>query len=112
MEHIDDLQEWVSQQYSLKPTFHTKTQQAVIAYKLNPNTVKTVVRNQQFIIGSLNKTTGAFSISESPVVHPNAVEADKEAKRLASLDSNKIFVVLKVTNGFQNVVVQNVETLH
>lgn len=108
----EDLQSWFIQQFQPKSTISTKTQQALLQRKLNPSNVKEVVRNQQFIIGTMNKVTGVFSISEAPVVHPTALEADNEAKRLASLDSSKIFIVLKITNGFHKVVVQNIETLH
>ena len=108
---VDDLLDWYTNQYKTTATT-TKAQKSLLSFKLNLNTVQRAVRDQKLIIGTVNKSTGTFSVSENPVVHFTAADADVEAKRLAGLDSTKIFIVLKLTNGFQNVVVQNVETLH
>lgn len=49
-----------------------------------------------YIIGSINKTTGDFSISARPKIHDTLEDAKFEASRLASLDSSKKFVIFKI----------------
>lgn len=48
-----------------------------------------------YIIGSIHKTTGQWSISASPVEHVSYTKAVKEAERLAGIDTSKDFVVLQ-----------------
>lgn len=50
----------------------------------------------KFLIGSINKTTGAVSFSINPARQPSHEAAKKEAARLAKLDQNKHFMVVEV----------------
>jgi hypothetical protein len=50
----------------------------------------------QFIIASIDKVTGAMSLSANPVAHPIHGEALTEATRLAKITPSKKFVVLTI----------------
>jgi hypothetical protein len=63
------------------------------SYTTNPADYK-----NKFIIGSLHKTTGGFSMTASPCRQPTREAAKAEAARLAALDKTKMFVVLNVTD--------------
>jgi hypothetical protein len=65
--------------------------------KLNMRTsVNGVVRTGDWIIGSMTKDTGVFSMSTYPARHPSESSAKTEAARLAAVDKTKKFVVLKI----------------
>ncbi|HET8687947.1 MAG TPA: hypothetical protein VFM18_15010 [Methanosarcina sp.] len=49
-----------------------------------------------YIIGSIHKQTGNYSVSESPAQQPTISAAEKEAKRLALKFPEKDFIVLKL----------------
>lgn len=53
------------------------------------------VKEKEYIIGSIHKTTKVMSISAQPTVHTDINVAKKEAERLAKLHIDKKFVVLK-----------------
>lgn len=54
------------------------------------------VRRGFWIVGSMNKKTGAFSASANPSLHNTEDQAKTEAGRLAQIDKDKKFVWLKV----------------
>lgn len=60
----------------------------------------------QYIVGSIDKSTGTMSISANPVSHVNHGDALAEAARLAKLDSGKKYVILTIgmTASIQDVV--------
>lgn len=55
-----------------------------------------IMNKGQYIVGSLQKSNGAFSASPSPVTHKTLADAQAEAQRLAIMYTTKRFVVLKV----------------
>lgn len=59
----------------------------------------------KWLVGSIQKTTGAFSMTSNPARQPTREAAKNEAARLAKIDSSKMFVVLNVTDiaSFQDV---------
>lgn len=60
-------------------------------YTANPADWKT-----KFIIGSLDKSNGVFSVQPNPARQPSKAAAQKEAERLAQTFKDKKFVVLEV----------------
>ncbi len=66
---------------------HTKNKEV----KMNTTTMK-----NRYIIGSVNKINGLFSTTSNPALHETFNIAKAEAARLANLDKDKKFVVLKV----------------
>lgn len=54
------------------------------------------MKRDTFIVGSVDKQTGAFSATQFPREHGSAVEANNEAQRLAGINPNKKFAVLRV----------------
>jgi hypothetical protein len=54
------------------------------------------IRRGFWIVGSVNKTTGAFSASANPSLHNTEDLAKAEASRLARIDKDKKFAWLKV----------------
>jgi len=56
--------------------------------------------NDKFIVGSKSKSTGEFSISRHPVRHATYQLASAEAQRLANKHTDKIFMVMKLDQGF------------
>jgi len=54
---------------------------------------RTTVYSSQFIVSSVDKITGRFSISATPAVHTEYAKALYEAQRLASLYPDKKFIV-------------------
>ena len=50
----------------------------------------------KYIIGSLNKKTGEFSTRPNPARQNTLASAQREAERLAKVDTDKKFVVLRV----------------
>jgi transaldolase len=54
---------------------------------------RTTVHSSQFIVGSVDKITGRFSISANPEIHTEYAKALHEAQRLASLYPDKKFIV-------------------
>jgi len=52
----------------------------------------------KFLIGSIDKETGAVSFSALPARQPTREAAKKEAARLAGLHKNKHFMVVNVTD--------------
>jgi len=63
---------------------------------------KTVIHSNQFIVASLGKATGDFSISPRPYIHESYASALHEAQRLAGQLTGKKFVVLAVTAVAEN----------
>lgn len=57
---------------------------------------KSDIMSKGFIVGSIDKKTGNWSISASPRIHTTRPSADSEAERLARGATNKKFVVLDV----------------
>jgi hypothetical protein len=66
----------------------------------------TTMFKDKFIVGSINKATGVWSISSSPALHDSLYMAQREALRLAAINTDKKFVVLRVSGiaASQNVV--------
>lgn len=63
--------------------------------KKEPNEMQNL-KNGDIIIGSQLKAGGAVSFSSSPKVQPNIIVANQEAERLAKMNTEKKFVVVKV----------------
>jgi hypothetical protein len=55
-----------------------------------------VVKTGDYIVGSINKQTGAFSTSSAPARHLSLASAKQEAARLAGIDKSKRYVVMKM----------------
>jgi hypothetical protein len=55
-----------------------------------------VLKSGYWIVGSISKSTGAFSAASNPKPHSTESEARAEAGRLASLDSSKKFTWLRI----------------
>lgn len=68
---------------------------------------RTMVQNRSYIVGSFN-TAGNFSIAACPNAHPTEEKAKAEAKRLAGLDSEKTFIVMRFYAGFKSVQIQEI----
>lgn len=87
---------------TLKATADMRDDMAAIqnSYSNNPTDYK-----GKFLIGSIHKITGAFSMTANPARQPTREAAKTEAARLAKIDSSKMFVVLNVTDiaSFQDV---------
>lgn len=60
------------------------------------NKLKLGVQTGEWIVGSVDKTTGSFSTNSAPARHASEGLAKAEAARLAGLFKDKKFVVLKV----------------
>jgi hypothetical protein len=60
------------------------------------NSVAGALQRGDWIVGSLNKATGAFSTSNLPARHLTQTSAKQEAARLAAIDKSKKYVVLNV----------------
>lgn len=60
----------------------------------NQNVVLNHVRNAGFIIGSID-ATGNLSFASNPMVHPDAISARKECKRLADITPGKAFTFVQ-----------------
>jgi len=60
----------------------------------------------QYIVGSINKPHAAWSISPKPVIHNSREAAVLEAKRLATGNTDKNFIVLKVEGVAKRVEVE------
>ena len=58
--------------------------------------MKTQIHSNQFIVASVSKIGGVFSISEKPLIHAEYATALHEAQRLASIHQSKKFIVLAV----------------
>lgn len=54
---------------------------------------RTTVHSSQFIVGSVTKTGGYFSISSKPKIHEEYKDALHEAQRLAELNPDKKYIV-------------------
>lgn len=52
----------------------------------------------KYLIGSISKNNGVFSMTQNPARQPTRDAAKHEAARLAKLDPSKMFVVLCVTD--------------
>lgn len=63
----------------------------------------------KFIVGSIHKTTGLFSVSQTPARHNEYLSAHAEAQRLAAKHPEKNFVVLEIKAAFAAVDVIQVE---
>lgn len=63
-----------------------------------PNTPSTNAQDfkGKFLVGSINKQTGAVSFSAHPARQPNREVAKSEAARLAQIEKGKMFVVVQV----------------
>jgi hypothetical protein len=87
---------------TLKATADMRDDMAAIQnnYTSNPADYK-----GKWLVGSIQKTTGAFSMTSNPARQPTREAAKNEAARLAKIDSSKMFVVLNVTDiaSFQDV---------
>jgi hypothetical protein len=70
-------------------------------YTTNPQDYK-----GKFLVGSIQKATGFFSMTSNPARHATREFARAEAARLAKIDSSKMFVVLNVQDiaSFQDIV--------
>jgi hypothetical protein len=55
-----------------------------------------VVQTGDWIVGSITKIGGMFSMSSAPARHPTKDSAKAEAARLAAIDKQKKFVVMKI----------------
>jgi hypothetical protein len=60
------------------------------------NSIPGVIATGDYIVGSINKQTGAFSTSNLPAKHLTQTSAKQEAARLAGIDKSKKYVVLNV----------------
>jgi hypothetical protein len=56
------------------------------------------MKTGNYIVGSLNKTTGVFSAVQNPKIHLMEHLAKDEAVRLARNETQKEFVVLQVVS--------------
>lgn len=63
----------------------------------------------KFIVGSVHKTRGYFSIAQEPVRHNEYLSAHAEAQRLAAKHPEKNFIVLEIKAAFAAVAVTQVE---
>jgi hypothetical protein len=72
----------------------------------NANTIKNF--KGQHIIGSIDKVTGAMSISAHPVPHATQQQVQAEAARLAKTDPTKKYVALTIgaITSVQDVIVE------
>lgn len=55
-----------------------------------------MLKKGKFIVGSVNKFSGAVSVASTPAQHGSMNEAVTEAARLSTKDTEKEFVVLEV----------------
>lgn len=53
------------------------------------------MKRGQYIIGSVDKKTGAVSVSSNPAIHKTYSVAEGEAKRLAAIEPSKKFVIFE-----------------
>lgn len=60
-----------------------------------------------WIIGSIHKKTGNFSVAEKPAIHTKFSKAEKEAERLAGNHADKHFIVMELSSMFQSTVTVN-----
>ena len=58
--------------------------------------MKTEIHSNQFLVLSMRKSDGCFSMSNFPQVHASYPEALHEAQRLAGLEKDKKFIVVAV----------------
>ncbi len=57
-----------------------------------------------WIIGSIHKKSGAFSISPNPKIHTQLTSAVIEAKRLAGIHTEKRFVIMALGFTYESTV--------
>ena len=63
---------------------------------------RTMVQNRSYIVGSFD-SLGKFGIATEPTEHLTEQKAKAEAKRLAELNGDKTFVVMRCYAGFKSV---------
>ena len=68
---------------------------------------RTMVQNRSYIVGSFD-SLGKFSIATEPTEHLTEQKAKTEAKRLAGLNGDKTFVVMRFYAGFKSVQIQEI----
>jgi hypothetical protein len=51
---------------------------------------------EKFIIGSISKVSGEFSISKKPAIHDNFLTAQRECERLSRIHTDKQFVCFQI----------------
>lgn len=73
----------------------------------NDQKARTMVQNRSYIVGSFD-ALGKFSIASEPSEHLTEQKAKTEAKRLAGLNGEKTFVVMRFYAGFKSVQVQEI----
>lgn len=61
---------------------------------------ETAIKNGHYIIGSVDQYAH-FSISNTPAIHSNIDTAKAEAKRLASSNPGKTFIIMNLSAGFR-----------
>jgi hypothetical protein len=55
------------------------------------------VKGKQYIVGSFS--AGGISFSATPVLHPDAVSARKECKRLAAMNPGKAYLFVQLSGA-------------
>ncbi len=63
---------------------------------------KTQIHSNQFIVVTIHKQTGRFSMSDRPKVHASYGDALHEAQRLAGEFTNRKFIVVAVVAVAEN----------